>query len=101
MAVARGIGEVEAKAVARAVGRAEGEVGQERGSVWAWQQRGVGGGPGFVWLQGMCQGPPLERWRRQRILCLVCCRRAGGGIVGAVAGAGGAGCATLPVLRAA
>ena len=43
-------------------------------------QNGVGGGQGFAWLQGMCQGPPLERWRRQRILCLVWFRRAGGGV---------------------
>ena len=101
VAVERGMGEVEAKAVARAVWRAEGEAGQEREPVWAWQQRGVGSSRGFVWLQGMCQGPPLERWRRQQILCSVCCRRAGGGIVGAAAGSGGAGWATLTVLRAA
>ena len=80
VAVAWGMGEVEAKAVARAVWREEGEAGQERGPVWAWQQRGVGGGRGFVWLQGMCQGAPLEQWRRQRIKCSVCCRRAGGGV---------------------
>ena len=79
VAVARGMGAVEAKAVAREVWRAEGKAGREQGPVWDWKQRGVGGG-GFVWLQGMCQGPPLERWQRKQILCLVCCQQARGGV---------------------
>ena len=54
VAVALGMGEVEAKAVARAVWQAEGEAGRELGPVWSWQQRSVGGGQGFLWLQGMC-----------------------------------------------